>query len=572
MKRALIVLISALTIFNPQTLRAEAPKFAHLAPASSSAPLSPGYYQLTWGANWKTPPKPEFTNLPEIEITRTGDSPFSWGNIVFPKCSVEITERCIESVEFKQTGESKWSSAVFLKYLPISTPPFKTENRDRFLGWATVEIDSRRYKNLPWDSARSSLWEVETSQGKVKYLATATIQYDVSQKWYNQFNLNLTPVEELNITNEIQYTSLDPNNTWCARTGYASSFSQNSNFHPLTISNPKDGTYDYCLIKKSFNPGVLFRMITHLSPEFSEKKMGNWLISRTTETRAYSKSLGKGKPTVAIFEGLPVAIQAGVTQIPRTPEGFKSWFEGNPFKKSVDRGELDSKWFEEMKKIWGIGTQYTGGEGWYGAGWEAIDQWNSTEQYINPSMTIEQNVWEFFTTNLEEAGDSWVTKCKNVMSAAPSFSGVISTNATVFVQGPPKLDSVGNLDFQVAATSLKENGEVNLGTYNLSIADEVAKCIWGTSNLGVGASISVITQEGVKQVATTSIGKSNGQLNFAASGFHYSTNKISISLGAKVKNSPTNTPKKSAITCVKGKLTKKVTAVNPNCPAGYKKK
>ena len=30
--------------------------------------------------------------------------------------------------------------------------------------------------------------------------------------------------------------------------------------------------------------------------------------------------------------------------------------------------------------------------------------------------------------------------------------------------------------------------------------------------------------------------------------------------------------KKITITCVKGKLTKKVTAVNPKCPAGYKKK
>jgi hypothetical protein len=30
--------------------------------------------------------------------------------------------------------------------------------------------------------------------------------------------------------------------------------------------------------------------------------------------------------------------------------------------------------------------------------------------------------------------------------------------------------------------------------------------------------------------------------------------------------------KKSTITCVKGKLTKKVNAVSPKCPAGYKKK
>ena len=30
--------------------------------------------------------------------------------------------------------------------------------------------------------------------------------------------------------------------------------------------------------------------------------------------------------------------------------------------------------------------------------------------------------------------------------------------------------------------------------------------------------------------------------------------------------------KKSTITCVKGKLVKKITAVSPKCPAGYKKK
>jgi hypothetical protein len=30
--------------------------------------------------------------------------------------------------------------------------------------------------------------------------------------------------------------------------------------------------------------------------------------------------------------------------------------------------------------------------------------------------------------------------------------------------------------------------------------------------------------------------------------------------------------KKVTITCIKGKLTKKVSAVNPKCPKGYKKK
>lgn len=39
-----------------------------------------------------------------------------------------------------------------------------------------------------------------------------------------------------------------------------------------------------------------------------------------------------------------------------------------------------------------------------------------------------------------------------------------------------------------------------------------------------------------------------------------------------VETSKTPTPKKITITCLKGKTIKKVTAVNPKCPAGYKKK
>jgi hypothetical protein len=39
-----------------------------------------------------------------------------------------------------------------------------------------------------------------------------------------------------------------------------------------------------------------------------------------------------------------------------------------------------------------------------------------------------------------------------------------------------------------------------------------------------------------------------------------------------VTQSATQKPKAKSITCVKGKLTKKVTAVSPKCPTGYKKK
>jgi hypothetical protein len=41
---------------------------------------------------------------------------------------------------------------------------------------------------------------------------------------------------------------------------------------------------------------------------------------------------------------------------------------------------------------------------------------------------------------------------------------------------------------------------------------------------------------------------------------------------AIAKISPNSTVKKNTITCIKGKVTKKVSAVSPKCPTGYKKK
>jgi hypothetical protein len=65
-----------------------------------------------------------------------------------------------------------------------------------------------------------------------------------------------------------------------------------------------------------------------------------------------------------------------------------------------------------------------------------------------------------------------------------------------------------------------------------------------------------------------------------ADNFEFSspTVKVKFSQEAEPKVEVTESPAvspvatKSSITCVKGKVVKKVTAVNPKCPTGYKKK
>jgi hypothetical protein len=94
--------------------------------------------------------------------------------------------------------------------------------------------------------------------------------------------------------------------------------------------------------------------------------------------------------------------------------------------------------------------------------------------------------------------------------------------------------------------------------------------------------IQIVNEDGTQSVATTAVTNKNGNLFFSAFGFHFSSPKIMIKAESGAL-APSPTPKqtamaasqpikKSIIVCVKGKVTKKVTGIDPKCPSGYKKK
>jgi hypothetical protein len=166
--------------------------------------------------------------------------------------------------------------------------------------------------------------------------------------------------------------------------------------------------------------------------------------------------------------------------------------------------------------------------------------------------------------------------------AAKGVLGIVLTNATTYDPKAPTWNAASNsLDFQVASSHLKEDGSLNEGYYRLWISEPYAKCLWGANASKRNASISVLGANGETQVATTTFGGSSGWIHFDASGYHHSSPTITVRLldeQAKVTEPVAVLPKpgkKVTITCVNTKnkkLTKKVTAVGPKCPTGYKNK
>jgi len=120
------------------------------------------------------------------------------------------------------------------------------------------------------------------------------------------------------------------------------------------------------------------------------------------------------------------------------------------------------------------------------------------------------------------------------------------------------------------------------------VTTEMAKCLWGVDlTKSVEAKISLNYENGEQVQVETWSGKLIGnEYVLTASGFHFSSPKISFKLAEEAKVVASPTPSASAevtlipqavkftktITCVKGKILKKVTAVAPKCPTGYKKK
>jgi hypothetical protein len=205
------------------------------------------------------------------------------------------------------------------------------------------------------------------------------------------------------------------------------------------------------------------------------------------------------------------------------------------------------------------------------------DSMNYYEQIVSRvksfnDANVLNNVWRVESRAPDDLSNAG-SKCSN-----SSFTGVVSSNSMTFTNQIPTWDATtGSLVYNVASPHTALGKEFQ-GRYDLLISEEVAKCLWGLKNLSPLAEINVTSASGEKKLFTASNTVINGFYKFTAAGFTFSTNKISVKLVSKSTSTPVEKPTvipktpATTITCIKGKVQKKVTAVKPKCPTGYKKK
>jgi len=182
--------------------------------------------------------------------------------------------------------------------------------------------------------------------------------------------------------------------------------------------------------------------------------------------------------------------------------------------------------------------------------------------------TSTNTTWAFKAMNYGQ-NSSDVQKCSDNTG---NVAGLVTTNALTYLPGPPTFDKESqSLTYKVASPHYEANGSLASGSYDLSMRSDIARCLYGFSSAPIKAEISITSDEGEKKVATTIVNEKNGWLYLSAKGFTFSAPTINVKLSQEKVVAPVAS-KKITISCVKGKTTKKVTAVSPKCPAGYKKK
>jgi len=175
-----------------------------------------------------------------------------------------------------------------------------------------------------------------------------------------------------------------------------------------------------------------------------------------------------------------------------------------------------------------------------------------------------------YTQGVNSNTSKWLARCDYARGMSIWHNGNL--------QSYPNWDSSDQtLSLKVEASHLQMNGTQNFGTFSIAMPLTVANCLWG-ADLGKAtqASVSATYPElGITEMITTTSKVAQGTYFLSASGFHYSAPTIKVKV-AQIKEEvlPVKEivkPKVQTISCIKGKLKKKVTAAKPQCPAGYKK-
>lgn len=330
----------------------------------------------------------------------------------------------------------------------------------------------------------------------------------------------------------------------------------NNGLHRV-VSVPVVGCYaaddNVCLNRRPFPDGIKVRLTMHLS-----RRISGWLVGRLDRPQISTAHINDNVDKINVVAGVSQDVFAGnwvnstssVLNSLKPPAAcpnnnkFGAMISGQQGQMGMDPGEACAIDFYQQ-----IGPQL-----------------GNKAFAITPSWTL--------TTAQKNSSTS---QC---ITDVDGLAGVGATNASAYDPGAPEFNASKNsLTYRVAAPSQAPDGSQIAGRYALAMPTGVFQCLYNVKSIPQQATIGVTSLNGATVSQTILLNQANGWVNFAADNFDFSdTSLLTITLGKASSQSSTSTQSKTAkpitttISCIKSKIVKVVTGINPKCPTGYRQK
>ena len=396
-------------------------------------------------------------------------------NIIAPRCTGTSQTNCIEDVQISNESSAP-GNTVFTRQL------------------AGSEFEAVPKYNIT-KGARTSIWSSTVQHagntGEYAVYVAFELSYDrANKKFYpSSFSAEVLPTK----------TRLDSKFTPAEQFERVSS-GRNTVTQMAQLDSCVWYSSGSCGVLQDFSPGTKVSLSIRM-----EKTIAGWFKGRMQNPELSINSLD-AKTNLVKISSEPVSVaRSTVTASKNTPDRSVKKF-------------INSKDYPFLKFP---GTHNSRAD--YPNAMAAIDAFRDI---MADTASGVNTIWSAGTTPQGFGGGKCLTDKSKVL-------GIVTTNSTTYEGSAPSF-SKGFLEYKVGGMHFLPDGVTPvIGTYDLAIRSDVARCLYGFSKAPLSATVSVVNDKGTKTTATTVVSEKNNWLKLAAYNFTFSKKTIKVKITKK---------------------------------------
>ena len=398
-----------------------------------------------------------------------------------PVCSVSSVGSCVMDLKVYTAGEQ-----------PTSARYVKNVAGDTFPGNDKIGLAAGSTPSI-WESQSETL-----SGGSQKFVVSSSIRwnYIAGKLALQAFDARVSAVQDVFDQNFLPWTVFVGQKNGKRISGIKTA----NSYSPLDCAATEMG---YCAKVIDFADGTRVSLTLKLT-----KEVTGWLQGRLDKPLVAITNLGNGFNKVEV-DASPVKV----------PELY-----------AVVDNKSQPQWLQEQLGRWSnSGGDAAAGKEWRAFspnGYQSVRFTNAIVKMAGDRASTVKSNWSVSSLRDVKTGN----RC---LDDSSRLIGLVTTNALAFDGGVPEFRN-GFLSYQVAGAHYLPDGKtLSLGSYNLALRSETARCLYGFTKAPISGKVSVISAAGEKKFATTVVSEKDGWLKLAASGFTFSTTNIKVKLSQK---------------------------------------